>query len=44
MFKVTVEGRTTTTHTVLVNPECFQNLTGGKVEARTLVEKSFEFC
>jgi hypothetical protein len=43
MFKVTVTGRTTTTHTVTVSPEYKQKLTGGKVPAEKLVEKSFEF-
>ena len=42
-FSVTVEGRTTTTHKVNVNPSYYQKLTGGKVAVETLVEKSFEF-
>ena len=42
-FKVTVEGRTTTTHTVTVSLDYYKKLTGGRVTADELVEKSFEF-
>lgn len=42
-FKVTVKGRTTTTHTVAVDPSYHEKLTGGRVSAEKLVEKSFEF-
>jgi hypothetical protein len=42
-FKVTVKGRTTTTHTVTVEPSYYEELTGGRVPAEKLVEKSFEF-
>jgi ribosomal protein L24 len=42
-FEVTVEGRTVTTHKVTVTPEYYEELTGGKVTAEVLVEKSFEF-
>ncbi len=42
-FEVTVESRATTTHTVKVNEAYWRKLTAGKVPARTLVEKSFEF-
>ena len=42
-FKVTVTGRTTTTHTVTVSPEYKQKLAGPGVPAEKLVEKSFEF-
>jgi hypothetical protein len=42
-FKVTVEGRRTTTHTVTVEPSYYEKLTGGRVPAEKLVEKSFEF-
>ena|SRR2546426_166551 len=42
-FKVTVEQRTTTMHTVTVRPEYWQKLTGSRVGAETLVEKSFQF-
>jgi hypothetical protein len=42
-FKVTVQGRSTTTHTVSVSPEYHQKLTGGRVSAEALVRKSFEF-
>jgi hypothetical protein len=40
---VTVTGRTTTTHTVTVSSEYREKLTGGKVPAEKLFEKSFEF-
>jgi len=44
-FKVTVEGssRTTTTNIVSVNPSYYEKLTGGRISAEELVEKSFEF-
>ena len=42
-FKVTVTGRSTTTHTVTVDPSYHTKLTGGRVSAEKLVEKSFEF-
>ena len=42
-FKVTAEGRTTTTHTVTVSLDYYEKLTGGRVTADELVEKSFEF-
>ena len=42
-FKVTVEGRTTTTHTVTVSLDYYKRLTGGRVTADELVEKSLEF-
>ena len=42
-FKVTVEGRTTTTHTVTVSLDYYKKLTGGRATADELVEKSFEF-
>ena len=42
-FKVTVEGRTTTTHTVTVSRDYYRKLTGGRVTADELVEKSVEF-
>ncbi len=42
-FKVTVTGTTTTTHTVTVEPDYCKKLTGGRVRAETLVEKSLEF-
>ena len=43
VFEVTVQGRTTTTHRVTVNPAYYEKLTGSQVTAETLVEKSFEF-
>ena len=42
-FSVTVEDRTTTTHTVTVEPPYHQKLTGHRVSAEELVKKSFEF-
>jgi hypothetical protein len=42
-FRVTVEGRTTTTHTVTVSDSYYEKLTGKQVTPETLVEKSFEF-
>ena len=43
VFVVTVEGRRTTTHTVTVAPDYCEKLTGGKVTAEVLVERSFDF-
>ena len=42
-YQVTVEGDSTTRHTVTVTSEYWQKLTGGRVPADTLIEKSFEF-
>ncbi|MGH8564054.1 MAG: hypothetical protein ACREXW_08155 [Gammaproteobacteria bacterium] len=42
-FKVTVTGTITTAHTVTVEPDYCKKLTGGRVRAETLVEKSLEF-
>jgi hypothetical protein len=42
-FRVTVEGRTTTTHTVTVSDSYYEKLTGKRVAPEVLVEKSFEF-
>jgi len=42
-YEVTVEGAATTVHSVTVSPEYLQKLTGGRVSAETLIEKSFEF-
>ncbi len=42
-FKVTVDGRTTTTHTVTMASEYYQKLTSGAIGPEALVEKSFEF-
>ena len=42
-FEVTVEGRTTTTHEVTLDPSYCEKLTGGRVTAAILIEKSFEF-
>jgi len=42
-FKVTVKDRTTTTHTVSLNPSYHEKLTSGRISAEELVEKSFEF-
>ena len=43
IFEVTVEGHTVTTHRVTVDPSYYETLTGGRVTAETLLEKSFEF-
>jgi hypothetical protein len=42
-YQVTVESATTTQHSVTLTPEYLQQLTGGRVSAETLIEKSFEF-
>ena len=42
-FRVTVEGRTTTTHTVTLSPSYYEKLTGKRVTPEILVEKSFAF-
>lgn len=42
-FEVAVSGRTTTKHTVIVTPDYLRKLTGGRVDAGTLLEKSFDF-
>lgn len=42
-FRVTVEGRTTTTHRVTLSPSYYEKLTGKRVTPELLVEKSFEF-
>ena len=42
-YEVTVEGASTTVHSVSVTPEYLQKLTGGRASAQTLIEKSFEF-
>ncbi len=42
-FVVTVNARTTTTHTVTLEPEYYDKLTGAKVTPEKLIEKSFEF-
>ena len=42
-FVVTVNANPVTTHTVTVEPDYYDKLTGGKVTAEKLIEKSFEF-
>jgi hypothetical protein len=42
-FRVTVQGRTTTTHAVTVASTCYEKLTGKQVAPEVLVDKSFEF-
>jgi hypothetical protein len=42
-FEVTVANRTTTTHTVTIDPSYHGKLTGGYISAEKLIEKSFEF-
>ena len=42
-YKVRIESRSTTEHTVTVSPEYVQKLTQGYSDAIKLIEKSFEF-
>ena len=42
-FDVTVKDLVTTNHRVILFSDYHQKLTGGKVSAETLIEKSFEF-
>jgi len=42
-YQVTVEGASTTVHSVTVTPEYLQKLTGGGASAEMLIERSFEF-
>ena len=42
-FRVTVESRTTTTHTVTLSPSYYETLTGKRITPEVLVKKSFEF-
>lgn len=42
-FEVIVHERTTTTHTVNLTEDYYQQLTEGKVSPEMLIEKSFEF-
>jgi hypothetical protein len=42
-FRVTVEGPTTTTHTVTLSPSYYEKLTDKRVTQEVLIEKSFEF-
>ena len=42
-FAVTVNGNTVTTHTVTLEPDYYDKLTGGNVTPEKLIEKSFEF-
>jgi len=42
-FEVTVQDRSTTTHTVTVAADYAAKLTGGKVATETLVSRSFDF-
>jgi hypothetical protein len=42
-FRVTVTGRTPTTHTVTLSPEYHRRLSGDRVTAAELVRLSFEF-
>jgi hypothetical protein len=42
-FRVAIEGRTNTTHTVAVSPAYYEKLTGKRVAPEVLVVKSFEF-
>jgi hypothetical protein len=42
-YEVTVEGTSTTVHSVTETPEYLQKLTRGRASAEALIEKSFEF-
>ena len=42
-YKVRVEQKSTTFHTVNVDPEYVEKLTGGKATTEELLHKSFEF-
>jgi hypothetical protein len=42
-YRVTVQSRTTTRHTVTLSPEYAQQLTGGSVRPEALLEESFRF-
>lgn len=42
-FKVTAEGLTTTTHTVIVSPAYYEKLTSRRISVEELVRRSFEF-
>ncbi|MFQ5793259.1 MAG: hypothetical protein ACE5JI_22535 [Acidobacteriota bacterium] len=42
-YVVTVRASSTTTHTVTLERDDYQKLTGGKISPETLVERSFEF-
>jgi hypothetical protein len=42
-YRVTVEGASTTVHSVTVTHAYLQKLTGGGASAEMLIEKSFEF-
>jgi len=42
-FEVVVEAETTTRHKVTLKPSYYGKLTGNRVTAEVLVEKSFEF-
>jgi hypothetical protein len=42
-YKVSVQGRRSTTHTVTLSPKYYEQLTGKRVSPELLIEKSFEF-
>jgi hypothetical protein len=42
-YKVRVEQKSTTFHTVNTDPEYVEKLTGGKASTEELIRKSFEF-
>ena len=42
-FELRVSGQTSTTHTVTLRRDYYEKLTAGRVDAETLVRKSFEF-
>jgi hypothetical protein len=43
LFEVTVEGSSTTKHTVTISDDYHQNLTSGKITKEALLNQSFEF-
>ncbi len=42
-FKVTIKGKSVTTHIVTVSSSYYEKLTTGQISVVTLIEKSFEF-
>ncbi len=42
-FRVKVDAQTPTTHTVTLQRAYYEKLTAGRVDAETLIRKSFEF-
>ena len=42
-FEITVKASSITTHTVTLTADYYNELTGGKISPKVLVEQSFEF-